>query len=136
MAAFVFDSSAVLRYFDREAGADRVRAIFRDCAAKSVVMYISALQWGEIAAILRKRYGAQEQEARLRRLLQLDLSIVPVDAERAVRAAAIRVDRAMALADAFAVELTMESADRVLVTADYDFKAVADLIQIEFLPTK
>jgi predicted nucleic acid-binding protein len=136
MTVLVFDSSAVLRYLDHEAGVDRMRAIFRAAAAESAAMHISALQWGEIAAILRKRYGAQEQEIRLRRLLQLDLRIIPVTAERAVRAAAIRVDRKTCFADAFAVELAMDSADHLLVTADYDFKEVADLANIEFLPQK
>jgi hypothetical protein len=32
--------------------------------------------------------------------------------------------------------MAMESPNRVLVTADYGFKAVADLAQIEFLPAK
>jgi predicted nucleic acid-binding protein len=136
VTVFVFDSSAVLRYLDREAGADRMRAIFRDASAKSAAMHISALQWAEIAAILRKRYGAKEQDIRLRRLMQLDLRIVPVTAERAVRAAAIRVDRRICFADAFAVELAMDSADHLLVTADYDFKDVVDLASIEFLPPK
>jgi hypothetical protein len=30
----------------------------------------------------------------------------------------------------------MDSPDHVLVTADYDFKTVADLARIEFLPAK
>jgi len=32
--------------------------------------------------------------------------------------------------------LAMDSADHVLVTADYGFKTVADLARIEFLPAK
>ena len=38
--------------------------------------------------------------------------------------------------DAFAVHLAMDSPDHILVTADYDFKAVEDLARIEFLPAK
>ena len=136
MTVFVFDSSAVLRYLDHEAGAERVRAIFRDCADESAEICVSAMQWGEIAAILRKRYGAQEQEIRLHRLAQLNLRIIQINAECAVRAAAICVDRKMAFADAFAVELTLDSPEHVLITADYDFKTVEDLIRIEFLPAK
>jgi hypothetical protein len=30
----------------------------------------------------------------------------------------------------------MDSAEHILVTADYDFKEVADLARIEFLPAK
>jgi predicted nucleic acid-binding protein len=133
---FVFDSSAVIRYHDNEAGADRVEAIFESCARGLGEMCISAVQWGEIAAVERKRFGALQQEKILQRLMRIDLRIVSVSAERAVRAAVIRVDRKLPYADSFALDLAMDSSDHVLVTADYDFKVVEDLARIEFLPVK
>ena len=136
MTVFVLDSSAVLRYLDREAGFGRVREIFRVCASTSSEMLISAVQWGEIAAVRRRQYGPLEQMRVLRDLAQFDFQIVAANAERAVQAAGIRVDYKMAQADAFAAELALDSPDHVLITADYDFKAVADLIRVEFLPAK
>jgi predicted nucleic acid-binding protein len=136
VTVFVLDSSAVLRYLDREAGFGRVREIFRVCASTSSEMLISAVQWGEIAAVRRRQYGPLEQMRVLRDLAQFDFQIVAANAERAVQAAGIRVDYKMAQADAFAAELALDSPDHVLITADYDFKAVADLIRVEFLPAK
>jgi predicted nucleic acid-binding protein len=130
------DASVVLRFVDKEAGAERVRAVYRACAGGEAEAFISAVQWGEIAAVQRKRFGAQEQERTLQSLLQIDLRVVSASAERAVRAAEIKEDRKIAYADAFAIELAMDSPDHVLVTADYDFKAVEDLARIEFLPAK
>jgi predicted nucleic acid-binding protein len=85
---------------------------------------------------MRKRLGTLEQARVLQRLLDVDLQIVPASAERAVRAAELRIDRKLPYADAFALDLAMDSPDHVLVTADYDFKTVADLARIEFLPAK
>ena len=136
MTVFVFDSSAVLRYHDNEAGADRVEAIFEACARGFGEMCISAVQCGEIAAVQRKRTGEKGQKKVLQRLMQINLRIVSASAERALHAAALRVDRKLPYADAFALDLAMDSPDHLLVTADYDFKAVADLAQIEFLPVK
>lgn len=136
MIKYVLDSSAVLRFLDREAGAERVRAIFRACAGGEAEPYISAVQWGEIAAVQRKRSGAREQERVLQRLRQINLRVVAASAERAMRAAELRVDHGIAYADAFALELAMDSPDHLLVTADYDFKATADVARIEFLPVK
>jgi predicted nucleic acid-binding protein len=136
MTIFVLDSSAVIRFIDHEAGAERVKAIIQMGSRGSSETRISAIQWGEIAGVMRKRLGAQEQERVLQRLLQIDLRVVPASAERAVRAAELRIDRKIAYADAFTVELALDSPDHVLVTADYDFKAVADLARIEFLPAK
>jgi predicted nucleic acid-binding protein len=80
--------------------------------------------------------GASRQKRVLESLTQVDSRIIPATAERAVHAAELRVDHKLPYADAFALDLAMDSADHLLVTADYDFKAVADLARIEFLPAK
>ena len=133
---FVLDSSAVLRYIDNEAGGDRVKAIFETCVRGQAAMRISALQWGEIAGRLRKRLGPSAATRVLDSLMPTELQIVPATGEHAVRAAGLRLDRKIPYADGFALDLAIGSSEHVLVTADYDFKAVADLARIEFLPAK
>ena len=136
MIEYVFDSSALLRFIDKEAGAESVRSILRSCVGEEGAANISAVQWGEVAGKLRRRSGASEQERILAVLADVPFHIVPATAERAVHAAEIKVDRKLAYAEAFAIELAMDSPDHVLVTADYDFKDVADMARIEFLPPK
>lgn len=136
MTVYVLDSSAVIRYIDDEAGADRVEIILGLCAALKAAVCISAVQWGEVAGNLRKRLGPVEEKRILSSLLPSEAEIVPASGEQAVRAAALRVDHGISYADAFAIELALNSPKHILVTADYGFKAVADLIQIEFLPAK
>ena len=113
MTVFVLDSSAVLRYTDDEAGADRVDDIFNACAAGQAEVRISAVQWGEVAGVVRKRLGASGQKLILESLMLLAPGIVPASAERAVRAAELRIDRKIAYADAFALDLAMESGDQI-----------------------
>ena len=136
MSVFVLDSSAVLRYIDGEAGAERVKEIFRVCLAGKAKMCVSALQWGEIAGELRKRLGAETGRRVLESLLPLELEVIVASAQRAVNAAALRVERKIAYADAFVLELAEDSPHHIIVTADYDFQVVADLARIEFLPGK
>jgi predicted nucleic acid-binding protein len=136
MTAYVLDSSALIRYVDNEAGSDRIEAILRDCVAGRSKVSVSAVQWGEVAGNLRKRMGAAHQERILSTLLPVEAEISAATADRAVGAAVLKIDRNLSYADAFALELTMDSPDRVLVTADYDFKSVDDLARIEFLPAK
>jgi uncharacterized protein with PIN domain len=133
---YVLDSSAVLRYIDDEAGADRVEAIFKACLQKQGTMRISALQWGEIAGRLCKRLGPSTATRVLETLLPLELEIVAATEKRAVRAATLRLDRNISYVDCFALDLAMDSAEHVLVTADFEFKVVTDLASIEFLPAK
>ncbi|MGH9562834.1 MAG: PIN domain-containing protein [Terracidiphilus sp.] len=136
MTTYVLDSSAALRYFDDGAGADRVEEVLSDCATGRANLTISALQWGEIAGKLRKRFGESDEIRLLGSLLPSEATIVSATADRAVHAAAVKVDRNVGYADAFAIDLAMDSPTHVLITADFGFKSVDDLARIEFLPAK
>jgi PIN domain nuclease of toxin-antitoxin system len=136
VTVFVLDSSAVLRFLDSEAGADRVEEILGLRMAQAAEIAISAVQWGEIAGKVRKRLGESGQVRALAMLSRFQPSIVAATSDRAVRAAELKVDRRISYEDAFALDVAMESTDRILVTADCDFKAVEDLARIEFLPAK
>jgi PIN domain nuclease of toxin-antitoxin system len=136
MITYVLDSSAALRYFDDGAGADRVEEVLSACASRKANLTISALQWGEIAGKLRKRFGESDEIRLLGSLLPSEATVVSATADRAIHAAALKIDRNTAYADAFAVDLAMDSPGHVLLTADYGFKNVEDLARIEFLPAK
>lgn len=135
MPTYVLDSSALLRYTDDEPGADRIEVLLASCITGTLEAKISAVQWGEVAGKLRSHHGPKEQN-RILSSLPSEIEVVPVTQDAAVRAAELRVDRKISYADAFAVELALRLLDPILVTADYGFKAVADLVKIEFLPAK
>jgi predicted nucleic acid-binding protein len=136
MQVFVLDSSALLRYLDQEAGGERVQAILRACVLGEAEVCLSAMQWGEVAGNLRRRFGAVGQARILSNLLPSEVEVVAATAERAVAAAAFKVDRKLGYADAFALELAASRPASVLLTADYGFKNAEDLDGIEFLPQK
>jgi predicted nucleic acid-binding protein len=136
MVTYVLDSSALLRFLDDDAGAERVSEIIHSHLQGSCEVIIPAPQWGEIAGITCKKRGRQAMELTLARLSAFGLRVVAADADRSVRAALIKIERDLPYVDAFAVELTAQSRDRVFVTADFDFKAARKEIEIEFLPAK
>ena len=136
MKAYILDASALIRYIDDEAGAERVEEILGACVAGNAELCISAMQWGEVAGNLRKRLGRVEEERILSSILPSESQIIPLTGERAVLAAGIKMDRSLSFADAIALELAMSFKDHVLVTADYGFKDVDDLARIEYLPAK
>ena len=136
MIAYVIDSSALLRFVDDEAGSKRVEEILKAAISGRAQVSISAVQWGEVAGRLRAHYGAQQETRILSELLPSEVEIAAVTGELAVQAADLKVDRKISYADAFALELAMRSPNHVLVTADYGFKAVDDLVRIEFLASK
>lgn len=135
MVTYALDASAVLRYLDDEAGSERVAEIIKSHLDGSCKAIISAIHWGEIAGVTCKTRGRSTMDLVLARLEDFGLDIVPVSAERAVRAALIKVHRRVPDADAFGVELA-DSFDHVLVTADFDLKPAGKDVKIEFLPSK
>jgi predicted nucleic acid-binding protein len=126
----------LIRLIDNEPGTDRVGEIFDECTDEQADICLSAVQWGEIVGNTRKRFSPDQQSEILDNLLPDGARIVAADRKRAEVAARWKVDRKISYADAFALELAMQSSDHVLVTADYGFKAVEDLARIEFLPAK
>ena len=136
MVTYVLDSSAILRYVDDEAGAARVAEIIKSHLAGRCVAIVSAVHWGELAGITCKAHGKQAMELLLSRLGAFGLQVVAVDADRAVRASLIKVQRDLPYVDAFGVELAGDSGRHVFVTADFDFKVASRDVVIEFLPVK
>ena len=133
---YALDASAILRYLDGEAGSQRVAEIIKGHLADRHKAVVSAIHWGEVAGVTAKAHGHRAVDLVLSRLLSFGFEIVPATAERAVRAALIKVNRTIAYADAFGVELASDSPEHVLVTADFGVKAAARDVKIEFLPRK
>ena len=135
MVSYVLDSSAILRYVDDEAGAARVAEIIKSHLAGRCAAVVSALHWGEVAGITCKAHGRQAMDLLLSRLSAFGLQVAAADADRAVRAALIKLKRDLPYVGAFGVELA-DSEEHVFVTADFDFKAASRDVAIEFLPVK
>ena len=136
MVTYVLDSSAILRYLANEAGAARVADIIRSHVGGTCEAIVSAPHWGEVAGVIGKTRGREAMNLALSRLREFGFQVVPADGDRAVGAAMIRLKRKIPYVDAFGVELAANSPERVLVTADFDFKPASRDVTIEFLPAK
>jgi len=136
MVTYVLDSSALLRYLHNQAGSERVAEIIKGHLAGDCEALTTAPHWGEIAGITCKLYGRREMEQVLSRLGAFGLQVVAADRDSAVRAGLIKVETGIPYVDSFGVELAGRALNRVLVTADFDFKPASRSVKIEFLPPK
>ncbi len=135
MVTYILDSSAILRYTDNEAGADRIERILQEYLKGTANIGASALHWGEVAAKLYKLRGRHVMRNVLQRLAGLGIEVVPATAEQSVDAALIRADYKIPYVDAFGIVL-VSAPNHVFVTADFDLKPAAKVAKIEFLPAK
>ena len=75
-------------------------------------------------------------ELALSRLSAFGIQVIAADADRAVRAALLKLKTHLPYVDAFGIELVAAVRDHVFVTADFDFKTAGREANIEFLPAK
>lgn len=132
----VLDASALLRFLDDEAGAERVERLLNQTASGETLLLMAAVNWGEVVYALAHRQGPGEATELLKKISSLRITIVSCGGEEATQAALFKVRHKIPYADAFAACLAIDNSAS-LVTADYDFKALPPgTLKIEFLPVK
>lgn len=136
MTTYALDASAILRYLDNEAGADRVEEIISGHLKGTGKAAVLTVHWGEIAGCIYKNYGSNMLAVVMSRLAGFNFELISISADRAVRAAVLKADKKIPYIDAFGIEFAASSSDHVFVTADFDLKAGEEEARIEFLPRK
>ncbi|PYY07956.1 MAG: PIN domain nuclease [Acidobacteria bacterium] len=132
----VLDASALLRFLDDEAGAERVERLLNEAISGDLVLLMSAVNWGEVIYAVAHRQGLSAATELLNKLSGLRIAVVPCSSEDAAEAALFKARYKIPYADAFAACLAKQNS-AALVTADYDFKTIpAGMLKIEFLPRK
>jgi predicted nucleic acid-binding protein len=131
---YVLDANALLGFFEaRHGAAQKIRKLFDEARRQDRPLLMSAVTWGEVFYIERRRHGeagAQQAESVLQ---ELPIVVIAVDRERASRVGALKQKHSLGYADAFAAELAIERA-AWLVTADPEFSRVGQLLSIYSLP--
>lgn len=131
---YVLDANALIGFFEARIGvAEKVRQLLRQAARQDSPLLMSAVNWGEVFYTEWRYRGeatALEAEANL---LEMPVVVIPVDRERASRAAAIKQKHRLGYADAFAAELAIERR-AWLVTADPEFHKVGKVLSVYTLP--
>ena len=135
MKTYVLDASSLLRFIEDGPGAVRVEELFNLAQSGRVRIVLSAVNWGEVYYVMARVKGEHQAASYSARFRNLPVEITPADWHRAESAGLFRERFRLPYADSFAGSLAAER-NAVLVTADYDFKDVADAITVEFLPVK
>jgi PIN domain nuclease of toxin-antitoxin system len=86
MVTFVLDASAILRFFDGEAGVVRVKEIFRSALRDECKVVVSAVNWGEVIGKLHLRHSPEIATNRSNRLLRKRLEVTFQQRQNELRA--------------------------------------------------
>ena len=127
--SYVVDSYALMAYLGDEAGAEQVKALFRQARGDKAIIYLSLINLGEAAYIIERRHGSERLQEVLAILAQLPITTIEASFERVLAAAHIKAHHAVSYANAFAIALAQEKGAPVVI-GDPEFKKVEHLAKV------
>ena len=131
-SGYLFDSHALLAFFQKEKGAEIVANILRESMEQQLDQLISVINLGEIIYMTKRRFGDQKKVEILGRIYQLGLKILPAPEALVFKAAELKAEYPISYVDCFALACAQEHS-AILVTGDPEFKKVAHLVSIQWI---
>ena len=131
-AGYLFDSHALLAFFQNEQGAEIVAKILRKSTKQRLAQYISVINLGEIIYMTKRRFGDKKKVEILGRIHQLGLKVLPAPEPLVFEAAELKAEYPISYADCFALACALEHSARI-VTGDPEFKKVVHQVRIQWI---
>lgn len=131
-APLLFDSHALLKLFQKEAGHEKIARMLSQAMRSSTPIYMNAINLGEIIYSTKRAFGDQKKIEVLAHVERLGFRILPVPNDLVFRAAEYKASFSMSFADCFALASAVEHR-AVLVTGDPEFRAVEHLATIAWV---
>ncbi|MDI6762733.1 MAG: type II toxin-antitoxin system VapC family toxin [Thermodesulfobacteriota bacterium] len=129
---FIFDSHALLKFFQKEKGYEKVVHLLQEIRKTGVTKYINAINLGEIIYSTKKEFGDQKKLEVLANIERLNFTILPIPNHLIFQAAEYKAQYALSYADCFALASAVEH-KAMLVTGDPEFKKVEHLVDIVWI---
>ena len=126
---FIFDSHALLKFFQREKGYEKVIHLLEEIKKTGAKKYLSAINLGEIIYSTKREFGDQKKIEVLANIERLSFTVLPVPDNLIFQAAEYKAQFGISYADCFVLASAIEYKATV-VTGDPEFKKVEHLIEI------
>ena len=127
--AYVFDSHALLKLFQKEKGHEKVIQTLEDIQKSGGAKYINAMNMGEIIYTTKREFGDQKKLEVLANIERLQFTVLPVSNTMIFQAAEYKALFSISYADCFVLASALEH-KAVIVTGDPEFKKVGHLVDI------
>ena len=130
--AIVFDSWAIMAYFQDERAGEQVAHMIADAKEEGIPMLMSVINAGEIWYTVTRRRSEHDADQALRWVREIGIDLVDADIELTRAAAKFKANGGISYADCFAAALARQN-KATLVTGDPEFKQLEKEIEIEWL---
>jgi predicted nucleic acid-binding protein len=126
---FIFDSHALLKFFQKEKDYEKVIHLLEEIKRSGVTKYINAINLGEIIYATKREFGDQKKLEVLANIERLNFTVLPITNNLIFQAAEHKAQYNISYADCFALASAIEH-KAILVTGDPEFKKVEHLVEI------
>lgn len=128
----VCDAHALIAYFEKEEGWQKVTEYFQQAGASRMPLLLSTVNYGEVFYITLREAGRAAAEEVLSAIKSLPIQLVPVDEEIALAAAEFKAKGGLSYADCFAAGLAVVAKAEV-ITGDPEFKRIQEDVHIAWI---
>jgi predicted nucleic acid-binding protein len=129
----VLDSHALLVFFEREPGWERVASILQAAAGGHYHLVMPVINWGELCYITLREYGQDHVERVMQALDNMPVAIVDVGREVTLEAARFKARGGLSYADSFVCGLAKVIKGAEIVTGDPEFRSVERIIRVRWI---
>lgn len=126
---FIFDSHALLKFFQKEKDYEKVIHLLEEIKRSGVTKYINAINLGEIIYATKREFGDQKKLEVLANIERLNFTVLPIPNNLIFQAAEHKAQYNISYTDCFALASAIEH-KAILVTGDPEFKKVEHLVEI------
>ncbi|HEX8949970.1 MAG TPA: type II toxin-antitoxin system VapC family toxin [Dissulfurispiraceae bacterium] len=126
---FIFDSYALLKFFQKETGFEKVVRLLKEIRKTETPKYINAINLGEIIYSTKREFGDQKKIEVLANIERLHFTILPVTNNLVFQAAEYKAQYSISYADCFVLASAVEHKAKI-VTGDPEFKKVEHLADV------
>jgi predicted nucleic acid-binding protein len=130
--AFVFDSHALLKLFQREKGWEKVGGLLEEIHRSGQPKYINVMNVGEIIYATKREFGDQKKIEVLANIERLDFTILPATDETVYHAAELKAQYSISFADCFTLASALDL-NATIVTGDPEFKKVENIVSVNWV---
>ena len=127
--SYIFDSYALLKFFQKEKGYEKVLNLLEEIKKAGVTKYINAVNLGEIIYSTKREFGDQKKLEVLANIERLNFTILTVSNNLIFQAAEYKAQYSISYADCFILASAIEH-KAIIVTGDPEFKKVEHLVDI------
>ena len=128
----LFDSFAILRFLQKEQGAERVRELLVEASRLQLPCYMNVINFGEVLYTTQRRFGVKARMQVFIAVQQLGITLLPCTDSLVYSAAELKAVYPMSYAVTFALASAIKHQASV-VTGDPEFRLVEHLVNIEWV---